>query len=555
MRHRGSVSAVVSDPLAWGTGTDIRKLFSAAAWPALLIGVAALLLWSGLTNGHDWGDDFAAYIMQARSIVEGRPFEFVEENRFTIEQSSFLIGPVAYPWGFLVLLAPLYALFGLDMMALKSAGAVCFLLFLLLLWSGFRRYHPDFWRIVLVCLFALNPTMLRFADQILSDIPFLLFSTLGVLLIGRLVIERSRLISPVWDPLLLGVAIAAAFFVRTNGILLLGTLAVTQLIALIQGVYGRSAPQDPGSAGLVRLFPTNLAAARHFGLHLLPYVSFASLVLVWRALLPEERVARRLVESEVSAEVIKHNVQYYIRLPAAFFDGVPFHDLVYGATIPLALAGAMARSRSGHHMIVYAALTFLLYVLWSPLEGLRFLFPVLPFYLSFVLSGLEKSTSGIAGPERVLRKGICILPIVLVLLAFGKQSASDALGNLARDRASLSGPFAATSKRMFSYIESHTEAESTIAFLKPRAMRMMTGRRSLLANKVGELSRVDYLCLYRGGKAYRYQNQISPGEVRCLNEGGMLRSVYENRDFVIYRIPETPSGMEGPGSCDRQRRS
>ena len=56
---------------------------------SLLLGLAVL------NRGHDWGDDFASYIMQAKSIWTGTMPEFVEHNRFTITQSSIVIGPVA----------------------------------------------------------------------------------------------------------------------------------------------------------------------------------------------------------------------------------------------------------------------------------------------------------------------------------------------------------------------------------------------------------------------------------------------------------------------------
>jgi hypothetical protein len=39
---------------------------------------------SSLTRGHDWGDDFASYIMQGQSILSGKTDEFVERNTFTI---------------------------------------------------------------------------------------------------------------------------------------------------------------------------------------------------------------------------------------------------------------------------------------------------------------------------------------------------------------------------------------------------------------------------------------------------------------------------------------
>src|SRR5215472_2110180 len=228
----------------------MKKQLTPALPALLIISISALLLWSGLKNGHDWGDDFSAYIMQAKSIAEGKPSEFIDANHYTIEEQPAFIGPVAYPWGFPVLLAPFYALFGLNMIALKSVGVVCFLLFLFLLWSGFRNYHSDFWRLVLLCVFAINPTLLRFMDNILSDIPFLLASTFSILLIGRLVIERRRLISPACDQLLLI------------------TLGLTQFVVLIKSVYGPDAAHGQFLGGLTRLFSTK-GAARHLGLNIL----------------------------------------------------------------------------------------------------------------------------------------------------------------------------------------------------------------------------------------------------------------------------------------------
>ena len=100
----------------------------------LLICASAALIVGRLTTEHDWGDDFAQYILQARSVTEGSTSEFIKTNRFTIEQSTYPMGLITYPWGFPVLLAPVYALLGLNLLALKAVGAVCFLLFLVVLW-------------------------------------------------------------------------------------------------------------------------------------------------------------------------------------------------------------------------------------------------------------------------------------------------------------------------------------------------------------------------------------------------------------------------------------
>ena len=186
----------------------LKKLLVPHMYIFLLLGISCILIYTTLTNGHNWGGDFSSYIMQAQSITEGTPQSFIEKNRFTIERSSRSLGPVAYPWGFSVLLAPLYLVFGLDMIALKSLGAMSFLFFLLLLWFGFQKEHSYFWRLFLVALFGLNPYLLSYLNNILSDIPFLLFSTLSLLLMGKVIVEnRCLTTSRIFDYILLGLSI------------------------------------------------------------------------------------------------------------------------------------------------------------------------------------------------------------------------------------------------------------------------------------------------------------------------------------------------------------
>ncbi len=150
----------------------MNKVIIAIFFSMLLV-VSCLLSWYGLTEGHNWGGDFSAYIMQAQSVWHGKINQFFQTNRFTIEESTYRIGPIAYPWGFPVLLAPFYAVFGLNMLALKSLNIGFYLILLTLLWSGFSRYHSYFWRFILVGFFAFNPYFLQFMNNILSDIPFI----------------------------------------------------------------------------------------------------------------------------------------------------------------------------------------------------------------------------------------------------------------------------------------------------------------------------------------------------------------------------------------------
>src|SRR6185503_3077378 len=148
---------------------------------AIMVIASFVLGASTLTRGHEWGDDFASYIMQAESIWHGDTQGFVEHNSFTIFQSSNQIGPIAYPWGYPLILTPAYALRGIHPLALKLPGLFFYAAFLICLYLLLTRRLPQTEGLLLVGLFAFNPLFIVFLDQILSDIPFLFFSTLALL--------------------------------------------------------------------------------------------------------------------------------------------------------------------------------------------------------------------------------------------------------------------------------------------------------------------------------------------------------------------------------------
>lgn len=97
----------------------------------------------------------------------------------------------------------------------------------------------------------------------------------------------------------------------------------------------------------------------------------------------------------VNAESIKGNSIYYRDLLAIFFSGIPDYKehkgqwIAYIVTLPFVVIGLIRPIRVGHHMLIYILLTYALFVLWPHKQGLRFLFPVLPFYILFFVSGLS----------------------------------------------------------------------------------------------------------------------------------------------------------------------
>jgi len=358
---------------------------------------------------------------------------------------------------------------------------------------------------------------------------------------GRLIIEKRNLISPVWDYILLGIIIACAFLIRTNGILLLITLAITQLIALVLKLRQGNFPNGQCLTYFSNLLSDRGVFLKRLLINLIPYIFFFCIVLPWEAILPHEGTGQSSILSDITINIIKNNLEFYIDLPSLFFIGVPNIYLFYFASIPIAIAGIIRRYRSDYHIVVYISLTYFLYILLSsPLQGLRYIFPILPFYFSFVITGLEIFQGGKTNTEQKLRKWVCLIPILIVLTYFGINSIGNACTNMIHHRKTISGPYTETSQSMFSFIRSNTEKESIIVFLKPRLMRMMTDRKSLMLRKKEDLSRGDYLCLYPPTQskvlAAQFRDQVSPDTMQDLLKQEVALLIYENSEFQVYKL-------------------
>jgi len=503
----------------------VKKMSGKMLW--LLLGVIILscgLIGLELLNtGHDWGDDFASYIMQAESIVNGRPSQFMEVNAFTIHQSSLNLGPVAYPWGTSVLLAPVVAVFGVNLLALKSINLVCYLFFLITLAVGLRSKLSPLSLIALLAILGLDPAVLNLFNNVASDIPFLLFSTLTILLIQYIFVER-RILSVEWfGYVLLGVSLALSCFIRTTGIVLLLVAVFSEAVATLP-ILHRDRPSDESR----RESPWRVIL-----IHALPYLVFLGLMAVWYLLLPSGEGGYLQSLKAISAREIYANIIYYLGMPQNFFSAIPFFPLVFGATLPFFFIGLMKAFRREYPIVIYGILTMGVNIIWPATQGLRFLLPIFPFYLFFLLLGMEWFIRAMGGIERKVVFAAAAGCVLLAAFFFSRESLKLDLANIRDHRETSSGPFTPPSREMFDYIGKNTDASSVIVFFKPRAMRLLTGRPSLERNNLSEPLPGQYLCLYRyedeGG-------QLSATDVAALQGAGKIKLVFENSDFQLFQI-------------------
>ena len=275
---------------------------------SLILLASTLLGSSVLTRGHFWGDDFAAYIMQAKSILAGNMKEFVAANTFTVTQSSHQIGPAAYPWGFPLMLAPVYSLIGLSPLALKLPGLLTYLAFLLVFFFLTIRRFTLTESLLAASLFAFNPELLRFLDNIISDIPFMFFSTLAILLAdvyANEIQDKRRLMLAA----LTGIAIFAAFFIRTQGLILLGSVILFQSI---------------------RFFGQREQRSQIFRDLLLIIIAFGVLWGISVLIFPGGQTSYLALYNGFSMDVMKNNIVSYSLLFSEFFKPLPGQAIFFG---------------------------------------------------------------------------------------------------------------------------------------------------------------------------------------------------------------------------------
>jgi hypothetical protein len=479
-----------------------RSLFSLG----LIVLISSMLSFFMLTRGHLWWDDFASYVMQARSILSWMMGDFVRHNAFTVENSSYPPGPVAYPWGFPLLLAPVYAVFGLNPLALKLVSLAFYAVFLVAFYFLARTRLTETESLLVTGVLSVLPALLTANDLILSDIPFLALSTLSLFLADKF--SRSVKSPDFASGIALGTAIFMAFFLRTTGILLLAPLGISLLI---------------------NSWPHCQAALKKAAL---PLLTFGILLVIQTALFPNGQESYFSHFSMLTPQRLLENALYYLWLPSWTFDQIPGGVVIYPILAVFLLSSLFTHLRRDAALHAYSLLTVLLFIVWPERQGLRFIYPVLPFLFISAFDGMNLVSARLkANWQKSARWAVSVFWGLILVVAFG-VSVNSAYRNIAGGR-EINGPFDSYSNQMFSFIREKTPAESVIIFMRPRALRLFTDRDSFMTENCTDLVKGDYVSIHEKAGAV---GQIPPERVTICNPAVTLEVVFNNKRFTVYKI-------------------
>jgi hypothetical protein len=428
-------------------------------WWYFLVCISCLhLFFINVKDSHDWGDDFAQYIHQAENITKGIS---QTETGYIYNKDYPLYSPPAYFTGFPLLLAPVYAVSGNNIMAFSFLISAFLFLCALVFFSFFNSYFKPFTSYLLVLIIVCNPWILNFKAEIASDIPFAFF-----LLLSALLYVHSK--KSIGFYIILGILAGFIFSIRTIGIAFALSVIINELLKIKKEKDGKKKKS---------LVP---------GMIVFSFVSVGFFFLVNNVIfdipfLNIKSSAGLFTFNDLYKTFLK-NINYYFDVFQSVFNTHPenmyalFSTLIKSFCLSLIFLGFYLRLKRGVEFVDILLMVYMcvLYIYPYLASGYRFLVPVTPVLLVYATEGLYFLMEALQWKKFILYS-LCIISFYAVY----KYDWRIILDN---QNKVLQGPQRMDSKITFDFIKNNTDKNSRILFKKPRALSLYTGRSCFLNN-------------------------------------------------------------------------
>lgn len=468
---------------------------------AVIIAAAGVFFLSTLRSGHDWGDDFALYIMHAMNIVHGHAYA---RTGYIDNPAVPGFSPAAYPPLFSLMLSPVVAIWGLRFTPMKVEIVLFFVAALV---SAYLLFRKDLGRVampVLIAILGFSPFLWAFKDQVLSDIPFLFFVLVAVYAMHAY-LRSAR--EPSWRAAaVIGALTWIAFATRTVGIVLIPAFIAAVLLSR------RWSTKDVVS-----------------------FLGVFAILLVGQHLVFGGGQGSYLNELKPTGATIRANVRALPRELQALWAPARAHTLVAiisVGVVALAVVGFLARLLRRVTILELFPVVYLLgVIIWpSGHQGARLLIPLIPFLFFFALASFEpigKMTG---------RLPAAVVGAACALALFGSYGAAYTAADFGPIRAGVEQPAAI---RFFRFIDTDTPKHAVFIFYRPRALALFTGRSASVFEPEGTSRqnwlffrriRAEYLALAPSDHARSVMVKVVEAYRSDLTE------VYAGDSYRIYRI-------------------
>lgn len=481
----------------------------------LPIGLIIMLLplfWLNVNGFHDWGDDFAQYIRHAENIINGESYSntsyiYIEENK--------MIGPPAYPIGFPVLLSPVVAVFGNNILTMQYYMSFWLILFSILIFFFIRKQTTEPWAFLIALFIAYNHWILHFKDEIMADLPF------SVFIILILIVLQKGYKQKYLNFVLLSSLSVLAILIKESGYFIPLAFFILLILSFFK-INIKNAESFTNLPALYRIISV-------FSMFFIPFA-----INKWLIDLQSTGAYLSIWKISEFQEIITTNLIYYSKVLIYFFS--PFNeDLEFvviwlsAGAITFILLGIVRRFIKSLGVFDILFLCYLAMIITYPYvgSGFRFLVPIIPFLLLYLVDGLKSINLNL---KVKWQYGFVILFLILILINYRTVSDLIKYRNYIGE-----GPQQKESIEVFKFIESKTDKNSTFMFFKPRAFALynnshvigeMNGDSDLVISLLDKYS-VVYILLSK--------NNSKP-EIKKV--ASQWKQIFSNNSFILYINPK-----------------
>jgi hypothetical protein len=496
----------MNHPADEGTSFSYVVIPHSANTLSLIISLLLILLIGSfyiitIRKGHEWGDDFSMYIQQAKNLAHHDSFS---HSYYIFNPRRPYVGPKVYPPGYPVLLAPVYAIFGMDLRAMKIENILFFMTTLVICYFLFRELLPLPYLVASIAIIGFNGMLWAFKDVIVSEMSYLLFLFLSFFWI-RSEDRFGRYQHRVLDRTVAIFLIFSCYCIRANGVLLIPALCLSE-VARHKRLTSR--------ASFIALGFIPLFISLHF-------------------LYPSDTAYMNLMESGGLHPGNIWNNLYLYSQKLSYFWG---EDLSKALRVPffvsftaLSFYGYILRMRRDASICeFYTGLHLALNIVLPFSQGFRYLIPIIPLYILYGLVGASNALTHI--PREIRRYAQFCAALMIAAIYIASYAA-------ARYGPIPEGVGKKETREFFSYIQNNTDPKSVIIFRKPRALGLFTQR---LASAYPEDG--DDEALWEYIKAIHATHlATSPIDEPFWNEFikrnmPLLGNRFVNADFALYEI-------------------
>jgi hypothetical protein len=485
--------------------SHIKLVIWLRVWPLAAILAVVAAYTATVTLGHAFiPDDFAAYVMHAANLAEGRPYSDI---RYVPNPAAVGFAPArGYPPVYPLILAPIYKFRGVDLRAMKITTVLCFGVSLGAFALLFELMLPPWAISAAILAVGFNIVFWEQRDYLLSEFAYLMFSFCALITAQKIYETLEARTWRIGGALALSLLLYAAYGTRTIGIVLLPALILADICKFRR------------PSRFVRVV---------VGLTL-------GLILVQNWLILSPRSYMDVLHASATATG-QHAIFYGKTLSYVWRNGISKVPQIVFALLFTGLA-AIGFSRSfwtRRSVVEFYLLGYLAIVIAWPTEiGMRGLLPVLPLYFAYGFAEFVGLSSHFAHSARTALAALLLAFVAVTYLGAFRWSARQERLLDVRDP---------EAQQLFAWVKEHTSPADLLVFQKPRTLALFTNRETTmlapdepisLSSKFLAATNAHFL-IQNKSMGYPIQEFIADKELAPI-------PVFQNAAFQVYLINARP---------------